>query len=260
MQKELDPGKIDTKLAIIIDPPNQSTKTASLRVNEFIQRGGGGVLVGGSGAIDSNIFQDTTAAIIDTVTQYGSIPIWILPGHINQILEATPGISGIFNYRYIMGDGGNDFDKIYPQEIRELVVKTLQAKKIPNILTLYVLCGDPNASVSKVSGILPLDLASSSMNRLFLKNTGAWLEEGIDCIYFESGSGAAQPLSRDTVIQTRHLIDKLRPEASLFVSGGIRSPIQARLFAGIADYVVVGGHFERNGVKEVPEFVAALRT
>lgn len=139
-------------------------------------------------------------------------------------------------------------------------MKILQDRKITSIPTLYILCGDPNASVSKVSGVLPLNLCSSLVNKRFLEDTSVWLNRGVKCIYFESGSGAGQPINRETVIQTRHLIDKLSTQVSLFVSGGVRTIEHARLFAGITDYVVVGGHFERNGVTEVPKFVEALRT
>lgn len=249
----------ESKLAIIIDPPNQSPIVASLRVDEFIQRGGRGVLVGGSGAIESNLFQDTVTGIVDITTKYDSIPVWILPGHFDQIPVNGGGITGVLNYTYIMGNNGNSFDIAYPQKIREFILKTLQDRKITSIPTLYILCGDPNASVSRISGILPLDLASTSVNKRFLKDTSVWLGRGVECLYFESGSGSVQPINQNTIVQTRHLIDKLRTNSSLFVSGGIRNPNHVRLFAGIADYVVVGGHFERNGVKEVPEFVTALR-
>lgn len=155
---------------------------------------------------------------------------------------------------------GNSFDIAYPQKARDFISKTLQERKITSIPTLYVLCGNPNASVSKECGILPLDLSSTSINKRFLEDTNVWLNKGIECVYFESGSGAAHPLNQDTVLETRYLIDRLKPEASLFVSGGIRNPAHARMFAGIADYVVIGGHFERNGVKDTNEFVATLKT
>lgn len=261
MKVEFGLRKIDTKLVIVIDPPNQSPAVASQRVDEFIHKGGKGVLVGGSGAIEPDIFQNTVAGIIDVTKQYiSTIPVWIFPGHLDQIPKNGDGINGLLNYKYIMGSGGRDFDQAYPPKAREYVAKTLQARNIPDISTLYILCGDPNASVSKVSGILPLDFTLPSVSERFLKDTSIWLNKGVECVYFESGSGAGQPINQDTVIQTRHLIDKLNTQVSLFVSGGVRSPAHARLFAGIADYVVVGGYFERNGVKEVPEFVAALRT
>lgn len=259
MKTESGLEKINTGLVIIVDPPNQNPAIASARVDEFVQRGGKGVLVGGSGAIESAIFQDTVAAIIEVTTQFNSVPVWMLPGHINQMLEDVRGLIGVLNYKYILGSGGNTFDRVYPQEAQELVSKTLQARKIPSIPTLYVLCGDPNASVTKECGILPLNFAFLSVSKRFLENTSVWLRKGVDCIYFESGSNTPQPVNQDTVIRTRQLINEARSRVSLFVSGGIKSPSSARAFAGIADYVVVGGHFERNGVKEVPEFVAALK-
>lgn len=85
MQIELGSGKIDTRLAIIIDPPNQNPEIAFSRVDEFIQRGGKGVLIGGSGVIKLSIFQNTVAGIVGITKQYDSIPIWILPGHTDQI-------------------------------------------------------------------------------------------------------------------------------------------------------------------------------
>lgn len=257
MRHELD--RINTSLAIIVDPPNQAPKIASARVDEFIQRGGNAVLIGGSGAIESAVFQDTTAAIIGVTSQYDSIPVWMLPGHINQMLEDVKGLTGVLNYQCILGSDGNTFDRVYPQVAQELVSKTLHARKIPSIPTLYVLCGDPNASVTKESGILPLDFTFPSVSKRFLKDTSDWIGKGVEYLYFESGSNTPQPINQDIVIQTRRLIDGFKNKVILFVSGGIKSPSSARTFAGIADYVVVGGHFERNGVKEVPEFVAALK-
>lgn len=249
---------IDTQLAIVIDPPNQAPKVASSRVDEFIQRGGRGILIGGSGPIEQNIFQDTVSSIVKITAQYKSIPVWIFPGDVRQIPESATGITGLLNYKQIMGGGGKDFQQVYPEKAREAVSKVLMDRGIESISTLYILCGDPNASVSKVSGILPLDLTCSATSQRFLKDAGFWLKS-VDCVYFESGSGAGQPINLDTVVQTRHLIDKLDTQVSLFVSGGVRNPTHARLFAGIADYVVIGGHFERNGVKDTNEFVTALR-
>lgn len=248
MQVDSDLRKVDTRLAIIIDPPKQTPGEAVLRVDEFIQKGGGGVLIGGSGAIEPVLFQDTVAEIT-AVTTEACIPVWILPGHIGQIPTDNRGITGVLNYEYIIGSGGNDFDTVYPRETRELVAQTLQARRIPSISTLYILCGDPNASVSKVSGILPLDLTSPLDRNRCLENVNTRLGR-VECVYFES----------DSHTFPRQIIDSLRNISFLFFSGGIRNPAYARLFADIADYVVVSGrHFERNGVKDVADFVAALK-
>lgn len=239
---------IETRLAIIVDPPKQTPEEAALRISEFIQRGGGGVLIGGSGAIEPILFQATVAKITTVATE-ASVPVWILPGHIGQIPTDQRGVTGVLNYAYIMGSGGKDFDTVYPMKARELVARTLRARKIPSISTLYVLCGDPNASVSRVSGILPLDLVSPSGGSRFLEDINTWLGR-VNCVYFESGSYALP----------HQLTDSLRAISPLFFIGGVRNHVYARLFAGIADYVVVSGrHFERNGVKDTSEFVAALK-
>lgn len=248
---------IYTKLAIVIDPPNQHPDVASSRVSEFIQRGGGGVLIGGSGPIKANIFQDTVDVIIDIATQYKDIPVWIFPGHIDQIPKSGLGIKGLLNYQHIMGDGAN-FQEIYPPKVQEIVSKTLAARKIESIPTLYILCGDPNASVSKVSGILPLNLNCPAVAQRLLHDTKHWLQS-VDCVYFESGSNASQPVNRNIVVKTRSLIKKVGTKALLFVSGGISTPEFASAYTGVSDYVVVGGHFERNGVKDTDRFVAALK-
>lgn len=240
---------IETRLAIIVDPPKQTPKEAALRISEFIQRGGGGILIGGSGAIEPHLFQDTVLAVTEVTTANSPIPVWILPGHIGQIPTDQRVVTGVLNYAYIMGSGGNDFDMVYPEEARILVAETLQARKIPSIPTLYVLCGDPNASVSKVSGILPLDLTSLSVRNQFLEDVNTWLGR-VNCVYFESGSHTLP----------RQIIDSLRAISPLFFIGGIRNPVCTKLFTGIADYVVVSGrHSERNGVKDTAEFVAALK-
>lgn len=258
MQVESGPRKVDTRLAIIIDPPKQTPEEAALRVSEFIKKGGGGILMGGSGAIEPHLFQDTVFAVTEVTTSNGSIPVWILPGHIDQIPTHKRGVTGVLNYKYIMGSGGKDFDEVYPEETRKLVAQTLRAREIPSISALYVLCGDLNASVSRVSGILPLDLTSPAGRNRFLENVNPWLGR-VQCVFFESGSNTTSPLSPEIVVQTRQIMDGLRITSSLFVSGGIRNSAHVRLYAGIADFVVVGGHFERNGVKDAAEFVTALR-
>lgn len=225
----------------------------------LLNGGGQGVLVGGSGPIEQSLFQDTVSEITEVAIEDSSIPVWILPGHPDQIPKRGQRVKGILNYKYIMGSEGNTFDEAYPPQARNLMLITLQSGRIPSLSTLYILCGDPNASVTKVSGILPLDLTQPSVNGRFVKDMNYWLQNGIECAFFESGSGSLKPANRSSVVQTRQLIDQLKTQTTLFVSGGIRRPAQAKLFAGIADYIVVGGHFERNGVKDTPEFIVALK-
>jgi len=243
---------------MIVDPPEQSSEQAAARVGEFLEKGGNAVLIGGSGAIEEAVFQGVVAAVTQVTDASDAVPVWVLPGHINQIPLSNRGIAGVFNYRHIMGSKGS-FDNAYPALAREVVAARLTQRQIPSISTLYVLCGDPTASVSRVSGIEPLDLGSQQTHERFLDDTKYWLEGRVGCVFFESGSNTSQPVARNVVGRVRQLIDIISPETLLIVSGGIRTPDQARQFASIADYVNVGGHFERNGVSDTHSFVSALR-
>lgn len=248
---------VETKLAIIIDPQEQRPPQASQRIQEFIEGGGKGILIGGSGAIENTLFQDTVCAAVEVS---GDTPTWIFPGHIGQIPEDSQGITGFLNYRHIMGSGGTDFEKIYPTKIRNHVFQTLQQRNIPSLSTLYVLCGDPEASVTRVTGILPLDLSDPEAEERFYKGVNYWLTPDLDCIYIEGGSRSSQPVNPNIVRKTKEYINMCgNHQTLLFAGGGINSPEQAGLFVSSADYLVVGNYFEKNGAGDTAQFVQALR-
>lgn len=242
---------------MIVDPPNQPSGITTERVGKFLQEGGSAVLVGGSGFIEPEVFDQTIDAILQATSENPSIPVWILPGDLRQIPKRNEGIAGVLNYVDILGSQGN-FEVAYPSWAREYVAVTLAQRQIRSLNTLYVLCGDPNASVSRVSGIQPLDLSSLQTREKLVEDTSKQLEAGIDCVFFEAGSNSLEPANTNAVLRVRNLIDAISPTTSLIVSGGIRTPDQARQFAGIADYVNIGGHFERNGTHDTVEFVRAI--
>lgn len=248
-----------TQLGMVIDPEKQTPQEAASRTLGFIKKGGNVVFVGGSGPIDSNIFNDTIGAIAGAAKEKDT-PIFMLPGDIGQIMMARKEISGVFNYRHIMGSGGNSFDTVYPPSVRKSASESLKKKDISDIATLYVLCGDPNASVSQVSGIRPLNLVSEQAQRQFLYDVRRQLGEGndIDCIFFESGSNSEQRVNTQVILKMREMIDAVSPQTVLVVSGGIKTPNQAGCFAGIADCIDIGSHFEKNGIKDVGDFISTL--
>lgn len=246
-----------TRLSMIVDPPNQTPEMSAERVEKFLNNGGSAVLIGGSGIIEPTIFHETVDAITRVASASGDVPVWILPGHISQIPKSGRGISGVLNYEYILGNKG-EFENAYPKTAREHVARTLAQRQIVSIPTLYILCGDPNASVSQVSGILPLDLSLAQAKNQFLNETGLWLTKGVDCVFIEAGSNSLEPVNRDAALQIRNLIDKKAACTTLIISGGIKTPKQVALFTGIADYVNIGGHFEKSGMENIADFVRVL--
>lgn len=245
-----------TKLSMIVDPPNQSIKAVNERVSQFLSTGGSAVIVGGSGKINEDVFDETINVVRENAFK-SKTPVWILPGHVTQIPKSSDGISGVFNYEYILGGRGS-FESAYPQVAREYVAETLAKRQIRSISTLYILCGDPNASVSQVSGITPLDLSVLQDQQKLIDETEFWLQGKMDCVFFESGSNSTEPVDSSVVLKVRRLIDDITPNTTLIVSGGITRPEQVGTYSGIADFVNIGGHFERNGTGDTHKFIQAL--
>jgi heptaprenylglyceryl phosphate synthase len=221
--------------------------------------GGTVILIGGSGEIDSFIFQGTVEAITRITKSLDQISVIIFPGHLGQIPETGEGITGVLNYQYILGSPKTDnFDEAYPVEARRQVEKILQERNLTSISTLYVLCGDPEASVSQVTGISPIDLQQPAQVDYLLFKVEEWLKRGIACVYLEGGSGSSRPVTPEIVGQVRGFIDRYSPQTLLFVGGGINSPEEVRAVVPKANCVVIGTHFETSNIAEMENLLSAL--
>jgi geranylgeranylglyceryl phosphate synthase family protein len=246
-------------LAMLIDPARQPIEVAAQRVSNFIDLGGTVILIGGSGEIDSFIFQGTVEAITRITKSLDQISVIIFPGHLGQIPETGEGITGVLNYQYILGSPKTDnFDEAYPVEARRQVEKILQERNLTSISTLYVLCGDPEASVSQVTGISPIDLQQPAQVDYLLFKVEEWLKRGIACVYLEGGSGSSRPVTPEIVGQVRGFIDRYSPQTLLFVGGGINSPEEVRAVVPKANCVVIGTHFETSNIAEMENLLSAL--
>lgn len=214
-----------TLLSMIIDPAEQSPYRAAIRTKNFISNGGNLVMIGGSGQIDDQLFQDTILSVTG-ITNAKDIPALVLPGHIGQIPASNDGIAGIFNYKRILGEG--DFESAYPKEAREFVDLTLADRQINSISTLYVLCGSSDASVSKVSNILTMDFNNALLRDMFYEEVSGQLNDGVDVIFFEAGSRALGSVNNSVVKAVKEMINVSRAETLVVVSGGISTPQQEK--------------------------------
>jgi len=254
---EMWSGQRYTRLAMLIDPPKQSPLVAQTRTAKFLQQGGNAVLIGGSGHIEEGVFQETVDSVVDASVD---VPIIIFPGHINQIPRRPDGITGVLNYSFIVGSEGYDFDVVYPPQARQYVHSTLSERGIPSISTLYVLCGDPNASVSRVTGIKPVDTGNVEEQERVLHSVQQWLQRGVDCVFFDAGSHASTSANPDMVRTARELIDEVSPDTLLFIGGGVYQPDNATPYKGVVDCISVGSYFEENGAVNVDQFLTAIRS
>lgn len=255
-QKEVRFKYGKTNLGMLIDPPKQTFEVTKERVLQFSNQGGDVILIGGSGHINEEVFQGTVQAAVEAAS---GLPIIIFPGHINQIPRSNKGITGVLNYQLIIGEEAADFEKALPSQARAYLKKTLKERKIPSISTFYILAGDPNASVSKVSGIRPVDFSLPGEEERVLGEVRKWLEKEIECVFFDAGSHAKSSVSPDVILSARILINEISPHTLLFVGGGIAEPNEAAVYAGVADCISIGTYFERNGVANVDLFLSNLQ-
>jgi geranylgeranylglyceryl phosphate synthase family protein len=251
---ELEPWETKCKIAMLVDPAEQSPQDAARRVAQFLDAGdaartAGGqvVLIGGSGPIDSEAF-DKTIAAITKVTQKAAkeMAVLVFPGNPEQIPTDSRGVTGLLNYVDVIGASGCHFCDIYPDNIRDHNDLLLRKRKIRSIPTLYVLCGKSDARVSQVTGILPFDLQLADQREQLFAQVRRYLELGTAIVYLEGGSGAAQPISLEIVRGVRQLIDDISPRTLLFVGGGISMPEKVQALNQYANCIVVGTLFERD--------------
>lgn len=244
-----------TRLAMLLDPPEQDPVLAGEKAAAFESFGGHAVLVGGSGHIDATVFHNTVEAVTQSLRH---IPLVIFPGHIHQIPQQAKGVTGVLNYQLIVGAEGANFDAAFPPEARALFNQTLEQRGLAAIATLYILCGDPNASVSKVSGIAPADTSLPREQDRIIDTLIAQLDKGVDCVFFDSGSRATSSANPNVIVKARDVIRARSPHTLLFIGGGITEPTQASAYRDIADCLSLGTYFEKHGVENTAQFLAAL--
>lgn len=78
---------------------------------------------------------------------------------------------------------------------------------------------------------------------------------GMSYIYLEAGSGAPQPVHRDSV----RLVKSVLPEAVLIVGGGIRTPEVAEEIARAGADVIVTGNIVEDNLEKAVEIVKTVK-
>ena len=217
------PGK---KFALLIDPDKYKVHTliATLYAAEELKINM--ILVGGS------LVSDRIDSTIEIIRKNTNIPVVLFPGSLMQLSNKADAIlllsliSGR-NPEYLIGN-------------HVLAAPYLRKSNLEIIPTGYVLVGEGSASsVEYISNTQPIpsdkfDLVSATaMAGEFVGNI---------LIYFESGSGAINPISPELIKEVKRNIS-----VPLIVGGGLKTPehVTAISKAG-ADMIVVGNAVENN--------------
>jgi putative glycerol-1-phosphate prenyltransferase len=194
------------------------------------EAGASGVLIGSSfdGTRDTALI---ARAIRDAAP---GLPLLLFPG---SALQLTNQVDAILFLSLVSGRN--------PQYLIEEHVRAVpffEQYAVPSVSTAYILIdGGRVTSVEAVSQTRPLP---NDKPDLAAVHAAAARRIGMQAVYLDAGSGAAQPVPATIIRACRTAV----ADAPLFVGGGIRTPEQARTArqAG-ADYVVVGTALEREG-------------
>ncbi len=182
---------------------------------------------------------DNVSEIITTIKENCKIPVVLFPGSNLQINEAADAIL------FLSLISGRNPDLLIGQHvIAAPLIKKYGLEVIP---TGYLLINSGNdTTVSYMSNTQPIpydkpDIAACTAI------AGEML--GLEIIYMDAGSGAAQPISTDMISKVRKSID-----TPLIIGGGINTAKKAEtiLKAG-ADMIVVG-----NGIEENPSLLVTI--
>jgi putative glycerol-1-phosphate prenyltransferase len=216
------------KLAILIDPDKFSFS------NDFIsvinQNSPDYLFVGGSGHIDSSLFERTIKYLKDST----KIPVIIFPGDNKQRSSKADGLLLL---------------SVFQSEKKEFIVgqlievaKELIVENVPLFPTLYILLD----GLTKTNTMQVLDFDSSNFSNSFDEIERYILSAKIlkyEYVYLEAGSGAAKPVSEEIIKKSKKILEN----EMLIVGGGIRNCTQLKnAYHAGADIVVIGNALEEN--------------
>ena len=211
--------------ALLIDPDN--TTVGELPNLLTLAHGAGVValLVGGSLIVNSNF-----GSLIAAIRADSHLPIIIFPGSNHHIDARADGILLLS-----LISGRNPDFLIGQHVIAAPMIKKSGLEVLP---TGYILIdGGAPTTVSYISGTQPIP-ADKPAIAACTALAGAQL--GLQLIYLDAGSGAAQPITPKLIAAVRREVD-----IPLIVGGGIRTAHEAtKAWQAGADLIVVGNAIE----------------
>lgn len=228
MKKVFTLLKTDKKKALLIDPDyavdkNWLTNTlAILESTDFDL-----ILVGGSIVDNPFIISDL---ILDIKNQ-SNLPVYLFPGHTNQVSEEADGILFIS-----LISGRNPEYLIGQQVLSAPLVRSFGLNVIP---TGYMLVGDSLTSAHYISQTQAIPYNKPTI-ALATAIAGEML--GLKTIYIDGGSGSDRSPSLEIV----HLLSR-ELKIPLIVGGGVKNSEQVKvLHDNGANLVVIGTAVEKD--------------
>lgn len=217
----------DKRFAVLLDPDKIPTGEELYNwLHEIEQSGATDILIGGS-----HLSKGNTEELVKNVKKQTSLPVVLFPGSPEQVTEHADVLL------FLSLVSGRNADLLIGRHVE--AAPLIMAMDIETIATAYLLVGDgPLTTAAYITQTLPIP---SAKPELAVATASAAVLLGMQAIYLDAGSGAANSIPTEVVSAVSNAVD-----VPIIVGGGIRDfEGMERVWAAGADLVVLGTVLEK---------------
>lgn len=217
----------EKRFAVLLDPDKIPTgEELNNWLNEIEQSGATDILIGGS-----HLSKGNTEELVKNAKKQTSLPVVLFPGSPEQVTEHADVLL------FLSLVSGRNADLLIGRHVE--AAPLIMAMDIETIATAYLLVGDgPLTTAAYITQTLPIP---SAKPELAVATASAAVLLGMQAIYLDAGSGAANSIPTEVVSAVSNAVD-----VPIIVGGGIRDfEGMERVWAAGADLVVLGTVLEK---------------
>lgn len=219
--------RLKKQIAVLIDPDKTDEKKLLQLLAAANKAAIDFFLVGGSLLLKNNLEE-----IILIIKKHSKKKVYLFPGNPSQISNKADGIL------LLSLISGRNADLLIGQHVQAAPI--IKQSKLNIISTGYILIeSGTSTTVSYISNTTPIP---ANKPEIAVCTALAGEQLGLKVIYLEAGSGAQNPISKETIKAVRKTI-----KLPIIVGGGIRNKAQIETaFNAGADIVVIGTAIEND--------------
>ena len=217
----------EKRFAVLLDPDKIPAGEELYNwLNEIEQSGATDILIGGS-----HLSKGNTEELVKNAKKQTSLPVVLFPGSPEQVTEHADVLL------FLSLVSGRNADLLIGRHVE--AAPLIMAMDIETIATAYLLVGDgPLTTAAYITQTLPIP---SAKPELAVATASAAVLLGMQAIYLDAGSGAANSIPTEVVSAVSNAVD-----VPIIVGGGIRDfEGMERVWAAGADLVVLGTVLEK---------------
>ena len=217
----------EKRFAVLLDPDKIPTGEELYNwLNEIEQSGATDIRIGGS-----HLSKGNTEELVKSAKKQTSLPVVLFPGSPEQVTEHADVLL------FLSLVSGRNADLLIGRHVE--AAPLIMAMDIETIATGYLLVGDgPLTTAAYITQTLPIP---SAKPELAVATASAAVLLGMQAIYLDAGSGAANSIPTEVVSAVSNAVD-----VPIIVGGGIRDfEGMERVWAAGADLVVLGTVLEK---------------